>query len=152
MWRTFALACVMLSQACGGTAFTRMNPVELDACAGSWSAEWYDGGVDRGVGTVRIGADGAVDGLLRDDAYNSAEWNQAVGAFLKGRVERDGSFLGSISWSSGRAGWNLVGQLGSNASGDMRLDVAPPGGVADPGRTITVILRRLPGSDNDLRP
>jgi len=111
-------------------------------CEGSWSADWYDGGVDRGVGTVRITTDGSVDGVLRDDAFNSTEWNQPVGAFLKGGVGTDGSFRGSISWSSGRAGWNLVGQLRTDEAGVLRLDAAPPGDTPDPVLTLTVTMHR----------
>jgi hypothetical protein len=138
--RCLVVGVVCVMQSCAGPGPIR--PADPEACAGSWSAAWYDGGVDRGVGTVRIGADGSVDGLLRDDAYNSAEWNQPVGAFLKGRVARDGSFQGSIAWSSGRAGWNLVGNLGTEPSGALRLQASPPGGVDDAMRTLTVTLRR----------
>jgi hypothetical protein len=132
------LLCLM--QACAVTG--AFAPADPKSCAGSWLAEWYDGGVDRGIGTVRIASDGSIDGVLRDDGYDSSEWNQAVGAFLKGRVSRDGSFQGSVSWSSGRAGWKLVGSLSSDPSGALRLQAAPPGGEGDAMRALTVTLRR----------
>lgn len=138
------IACLLLAamQSCAGSSTARMTPADPSDCAGSWAADWYDGGVDRGVGTVRIAEDGSVDGVLRDDAFNSTEWNQPVGAFLNGRLGKDGSFRGAISWSSGRAGWNLVGRLGFADDGVLRLETAPPGGAQDPGRTLTVTLHR----------
>jgi hypothetical protein len=109
---------------------------------GSWSVDWYDGGVDRGIGTVRVQPDGSLDGVLRDDAFRSAEWNQAVGAVLKGRVSQTGLFEGSITWSSGRAGWNLTGQMGRDSSSTLRLEASPPGGAGDVERTLVVIFHR----------
>jgi hypothetical protein len=140
--RVLVLACLLAPHACGGFAASRVAPASLPACIGSWSVDWYDGGMDRGVGTVRIGADGSVDGMLRDDAFRSAEWNQAVGAILKGRLSRIGVFEGSVTWSTGRAGWNLTGQMGLDSSGILRLEARPPGGADDVERTLVVIFHR----------
>lgn len=136
------LACLVLTQACRGTGMTRVTPAGLDACVGNWSVDWYDGGVDHGVGTVRIQPDGSLDGMLRDDAFRSAEWNQAVGAVLTGRVSRTGAFDGSIAWNSGRAGWKLTGQLGLDSNGVLRLQANPPDGSDDIERTLAVTLHR----------
>jgi hypothetical protein len=136
------LACLALTQACRGTGVMRTTPVDLEACVGSWSVDWYDGGLDHGIGTVRIQPDGSLDGMLRDDAFRSAEWNQAVGAVLTGRVSRTGMFEGSIVWNSGRAGWTLMGQLGRDSNGVLCLQANPPGGADDVERTLVVMLHR----------
>lgn len=136
------LAILVLTQACRGSGVSRVRPAELDACVGSWSVDWYDGGMDHGIGSVRIQPDGSLDGMLRDDAFRSAEWNQAVGAVLTGRVSRTGAFDGSIAWNSGRAGWKLTGQLGVDSNGVLRLQASPPGGSDDIERTLVVMLHR----------
>lgn len=109
---------------------------------GTWTVNWFDGDADQGIGTVAIADDGSMNGSLVDDAFNTAEWNQPVGATLKGKVGPDGSMTAGIAWSTGRPGWGLQGKAHFTAPETFQVQFTPtgPGDVAS--RAITMTFHR----------
>jgi hypothetical protein len=112
------------------------------AWVGTWVVNWYDGGPDYGSGNVRIAADGSMDGQLVDDAFNSAEWNQPVGATLKGHIAADGSIDAGLAWSTGRAGWSVTGKAYFTGPESFQVQFSPAGGDASAGKSVTMTFHR----------
>ena len=108
---------------------------------GNWIVNWYDGGADYGSGVASIAPDGTVSGQLVDDAFNTAEWNQPVGATLKGTIGPDGTMNGSMAWSSGRPGWSLVGKAYFTGPEMFQVQLAPRTN-ADATNTLTFSFHR----------
>ena len=109
---------------------------------GTWTVNWYDGGADYGSGTVRIDADGTIDGALADDAFNTAEWNQPVGATLKGRIVADGSVTAGIAWNTGRPGWSLSGKAHFTGPESFQVQLSSGAGGDAAANAITMTFHR----------
>lgn len=109
---------------------------------GTWTVNWFDGGPDYGSGTVRIAADGSMDGALADDAFNSAEWNQPVGATVKGKIGPDGSVAAAIAWGTGRAGWGMSGKAYFTGPESFQVQFSPGQGADAAATAITMTFHR----------
>lgn len=109
---------------------------------GTWTVNWFDGGADYGSGTVTIAADGTMDGALVDDAFNTAEWNQPVGATLKGKVGPDGSMSAGIAWSTGRPGWGMEGKAHFTDPESFQVQFTPTGSGEVAERSVTMTFHR----------
>lgn len=109
---------------------------------GTWTVNWFDGGADYGSGTVTIAADGTLDGALVDDAFNTTEWNQPVGATIKGKVGKDGSMTAGIAWSTGRPGWGVEGKAHFTGPESFQIQFTPTGSGDPAERSITMTFHR----------
>lgn len=109
---------------------------------GTWTVNWFDGGADYGSGSVTIAADGTIDGSLVDDAFNTTEWNQPVGATMKGKIGPDGSMTAGIAWSTGRPGWGLDGKAYFTGPETFQVQCTPTGTGDAAQRAITMTFHR----------
>lgn len=109
---------------------------------GTWTVNWFDGGADYGSGTVTIAADGTIDGALVDDAFNTAEWNQPVGATMKGKVGPDGAMTAGIAWSTGRPGWGMKGMAHFTGPESFQVQFTPTGSGETAEQAITMTFHR----------
>lgn len=109
---------------------------------GTWTVNWFDGGADYGSGTVTIASDGTINGALVDDAFNTTEWNQPVGATMKGKVGPDGAMTAGIAWSTGRPGWGLDGVAHFTGPESFQVQFTPTGSGDLAGRAITMTFHR----------